>query len=119
MTFGFTAGFATARETFVNSLPSPEKFVFSKYQIESIERVNLVPRLSMVVTRFRSFIEDFVICCNKITKFLCPRYCFTRSLSAKIPCDLGSLADLTILLFSEVSLNTMLPRCHFERTFRI
>ena len=41
----------------------------------------------MFVSRFTSFVEDFVISCDEITKFLCPRYCIPSSLSARSPCD--------------------------------
>ena len=37
--------FLTARETFVNSFPSPEKSLFCTDKIESIEWQDLVPRL--------------------------------------------------------------------------
>ena len=37
----------TARETFVNFFPSPEKFLFCTGTTESIEWLNLVPRLSI------------------------------------------------------------------------
>ena len=37
--------FATARGTFVNSFPSPVKYLFCTDRIESIEWQDLVPRL--------------------------------------------------------------------------
>ena len=37
--------FPTARESFVNSFPSPEKFWFYKGMIVSVEWLNLVPQL--------------------------------------------------------------------------
>ena len=39
-----TLGFSTARETFVNSFPSPEKFQFYTDMMVSIERLHLVQR---------------------------------------------------------------------------
>ena len=53
----------------------------------------------VTVSRFTSFIEDFVICCCQFTKFSCLRYCFAISPSAKSPCHLGSLAYFAISVF--------------------
>ena len=39
------SAFLTARESFVNSFPFPEKFLFDTDKIESIEWQDLVPRL--------------------------------------------------------------------------
>ena len=39
------SAFPTAREAFVNSFPSPEKFLFCTDKIEPIEWQDLVPRL--------------------------------------------------------------------------
>ena len=77
--------------------------------------------ISMVVSRFTSFTENFVICCNQVTKVCCSKYCFTSAFPARSPWNLGSLADLAIKVFREVSTNTVLPWFwyHFRRTFRI
>ena len=56
-----TLAFSMARETFVNPFLSPRKFFFYTDKIESIEWQDLVPRgfVSMIVSRFTSFDEDF------------------------------------------------------------
>ena len=113
------SAFQSARETFVNFFPSPEKFLFCTGTTESIEWQNLVPRLSIDVPRFTSFVADFVISCNQITKFLCLRCRITSSPSARSPCNFGSLAHLAIVVLREVTINTVLSWCHFHTTFRI
>ena len=75
--------------------------------------------VSMIVSRFISFVEDFVICCYEVTKFLCPRYWFASSPSAKSPCNVGPLAYFAISVFREMSINTVLLGSHFQRIFRI
>ena len=100
----------TARETGVNSCPSRVKFFF-------FARVSLYPLccqvlhhvcISMIVSRFTSLIEDFdrLLSSHRIfpLEALLP-----SSSSARSPCDFGSLADFTILVFWEVSMNTVLP----------
>ena len=57
--------------------------------------------------------EDFVICCNQITKNFCTRYDFANTSSAQCPCDF--LADLAISVFREVSINSVFhPNPHFS-----
>ena len=71
--------------------------------------------ISMIVSRFTSFIGNFVICCNQITKICCTRYDSANTSSARSPRNLGPLADFAIFVFPEMSLNTMVP----SKTFRI
>ena len=62
--------------------------------------------ISMIVSRFTTFSENFVICCNQVTKIFCTRYDSANTSSARGPCDFGPLADLAISVFREVSINT-------------
>ena len=71
--------------------------------------------ISMIVSRFTTFTENFVICCNQITKIFCTRYGSANTSSARGPCDFGPLADLAISVFREVSINTVFTQI---RTFR-
>ena len=57
--------------------------------------------ISMIVSRFTTFTENFVICCNQITKIFCTRYGSANASSARGPCNFG-LADLPISVFREV-----------------
>ena len=63
----------------------------------------------MVVSRLVSCVEDFVIYRYQVTEFLCSWCWFTTSPSARIPCNLVSRADLAILVFRVVRMNTVLP----------
>ena len=69
--------------------------------------------ISVIVSRFTSFTEDLVICCNQITKICCTRYDSANTSSARGPCDFGPLADLAISVFREVTINTVFVRYHF------
>ena len=44
--------------------------------------------ISMIVSRFTTFNENFVICCIQITKIFCTRYDSANASSARGPCDL-------------------------------
>ena len=59
--------------------------------------------VSVIVSWFTFLIEDFVVCCYKVTKPFCSRYCFASASSARSPCHLGSQAYLAILIFREVT----------------
>ena len=66
----------------------------------------------MIVSIFTTFTENFVICCNQITKIFRTRYGSANTSSARSPCDFGPLADLAISVFREVSKNTVLTQIH-------
>ena len=63
----------------------------------------------MIVPWFSSFVEDFVISCNQITKLFSLRYCFASASSSRNPCHFGSQACFAILVIWELSLNIVLP----------
>ena len=63
--------------------------------------------ISMIVSRFTSFTENFVICCYQVTKIFCTGYGSTNASSARGPCDFGPLADLAISVFREMSMNSV------------
>ena len=63
--------------------------------------------ISMIVSRFTIFTENFAICCNQVTKIFCAKYGSAKASSARGPCDVGPLADLAISVFREVSINTV------------
>ena len=47
--------------------------------------------ISMIVSRFTTFTDNFVICCNQITKIFCMWYDSANTSSARGPCDFGPL----------------------------
>ena len=49
---------------------------------------------SMIASRSTTFTENFVICCNQITKIFCTRYGSANASSARGPCNFGPLANL-------------------------
>ena len=74
---------------------------------------------SMIASRFTTFTENFVICCNQITKIFCTKYDSANVSSAQGPCNFGSLANLEISVFGEVSNNTVLTQIHTSRRRRL
>ena len=68
--------------------------------------------ISMIVSRFTTFTENFVICCNQITKIFCTRYDSANASSAWCPRNFGPLTDLAISVFREVSTNTVFTQIH-------
>ena len=79
--------------------------------------------ISVIVSRFTIFTENFVICCYQVTKIFCTRYGFAIASSAWGPCNFGPLTDLAISVFREVSINTVLTQiltsleCGLQRRF--
>ena len=71
--------------------------------------------ISMIVSRFTTFTENFVICCNQITKIFCTRYGSANASSARGSCNFGPLTDLAISVFREVSINTVFTQIHTSR----
>ena len=77
--------------------------------------------VSVIVSRFTSFVENLMICRYQVTKLFCSRWSFASASSARGFCYLGSQASVAIWVLREVSKNTVLPRlcCHSRRMFRI
>ena len=76
--------------------------------------------ISMIVSRFTSFTDNFVMGCNQITKIFCTRFDSTNTSSARSPCDFGPVADLAISVFREVSINTVLTQNpHFSKVLKM
>ena len=75
--------------------------------------------MSMIVSRFTTFSENFVICCNQITKIFCTMYGSANASSARGPCDFGPLTDLAISVFREVSIKTVFAQIHISRTCKL
>ena len=73
--------------------------------------------ISMIVSRFTTFTDNFVIGCDEITKIFYTRYDSANTSSARGPCDFGPLADLAISVFREVSINTVLTQIHTSHRF--
>ena len=63
----------------------------------------------VIVSRFTSLIEDFVITRFQVTKLFCSRYCFTSAFPARRTCHVASQADFAISVFREVRINYVLP----------
>ena len=71
--------------------------------------------ISMIVSRFTIFTENFVICCYQVTKIFCTRHGSAIASSARCPCNFGPLTDLPISVFREMSVNTVLAQIHTSR----
>ena len=72
--------------------------------------------LSMIVSSFTTFTENFVICCYQVTKNFCTRYGSANASSARGSCNFGPLTDLAISVFREVSINTVYTQIRTSRT---
>ena len=68
--------------------------------------------ISVLVSRFTTFTENFVMGCNQITKFFCTKYDSAIASSARGPCEVGPVADLAISVFREGSINTVFTQIH-------
>ena len=66
--------------------------------------------ISMIVSRFTIFTENFVICCFQVTKNFCTRYCSAIASSAWGPCNFGPFTDLAVSVFREMSVSTVLTQ---------
>ena len=75
--------------------------------------------ISMIVSRFATFTENFVICCYQVTKLFSTKYGFSIASSARGPCNFGPLTDLAISVFREMSINTVLTQILTSRRRRL
>ena len=75
--------------------------------------------ISMIVSRFTTFTENFVICCYQITKNVCTKYGSANVSSARGPCYFGPLTDLAISVFEEKNINTVFTQIHTSRRRRL
>ena len=71
--------------------------------------------ISMIVSRFTTFTENFAICCIQITKISCTRYGIANASPARDPCNFGPLTDLASSVFREVNINTVFTQIHTSR----
>ena len=71
--------------------------------------------ISMIVSRFTSFTDNFKIGCNQITNICCTRYGSANTSSSWGSCNFGPLADLAISVFQKVSFNTVFTQIHTSR----
>ena len=73
-------------------------------------RLNPLVARSMIVSRLAIVIGDFVVCCYQVTKVYSTRYGFAIASSAWGPCNFGPFTDLSISVFREMSINTVLTQ---------
>ena len=96
----------------------PRSFCFARIRLDPLGgQVLHHDCTSVIVSRFTTFTDNFVIGCNQIIKIFCTRFDSTNTSSARSPCDFGSLADLTISVFWELSINTVLTQIHTSHRF--
>ena len=121
MTLGFLSG---SRNFLQASLGFLWSFCFVRLRLDPFGgQVLHHDCTSMIVSRFTTFTENFVICYNQITKIVCTRYGSAIASSAWGPCNSGPLTDLAISVFREMNINTMLTQiltsleCGLKRYF--
>ena len=66
--------------------------------------------ISVIVSRFTIFTENFVICCHQVTKIFGTRYDSANASSARGPCNFVPLTDLAISVFGEMRKDTVLTQ---------
>ena len=106
------SAFPTVREAFVNSSPSPEKFLFCTDKIESSEWLNFVPR-----QHYRWLFRDSPSSLRTLRSAVgtaSPVRFLQRALVILVRLQISQFRS-----FWEESINTVLPGCHFRWTFRI
>ena len=121
--YWWLSAFPTARETFVNSFPSPDRFWFwfCTDKIESIEWQNLVPRLRVGDCSGIHFLR-WRLCdllWSSHQNFSVRGTASPVRLLQGALVIFGSQPDFAMSVFGEVSKDIVLPRYHFCRTFRI
>ena len=76
--------------------------------------------ISMIVSRFTSFTDKFVISCYQVSKIFCTRYDPTNTSSAQGPCDFGPLADLAIFgLSGSETKYCAWPNIHYAQVLKM
>ena len=77
-----------------------ESFCFARIRLDPLGgQVLHLDCISMIVSKFKTFTENFVICCYQVTKIFCTRYGSAIASSARCPCNFGPLTDLAISVF--------------------
>ena len=106
MTLGFLSGSKNFLQASLGFLWS---FCFARIRLDPLGgQVLHHDCISMTVSRFSTFTENFVIFCYQVTKIFCTRYGSAIPSSARGPCNFGLLADLAISVFRWMSINTVL-----------
>ena len=86
-------------------------FCFARIRLDPLSgQVPFHDCISMIVSRFTTFTENFMISCYQVTKIFSTRYGSTIASPARGPCNFGPLADLVISVFREMSINTVLTQ---------
>ena len=86
-------------------------FVFARMRLDPFGgQVLHHDGISMIVSRLTIFTENFVICCNQITKIYSTRYGVAIASSARGPCNFSPFTDLAISVFRKMSINTVLTQ---------
>ena len=121
LSVSMTLGFLSGSKNFCKFLcVSWQVFVFARIRLDPLGgQVLHHDCISMIVSRFTTFTENFVICCNQITKIFCTRYGSANASPARSPCNFGPLADLAISDFWEVSITTVFTQIHTSRRRRL
>ena len=120
-----TLGFLSGSKNFCKLLcVSCEVFVFARIRLDPLSgEVLHHDCISVIVSRFTIFTENFVICCCQVAKMFCTKYGSAIASSAWGPCDFGPLTDLAISVSWEVSINTVFTQiftsleCGLQRYF--
>ena len=74
----------------------------------------------MIVSRFTTFTENFVICCYQVTKIYARGTAPPlRLLHGAGPCNFSPLADLAISVFRELIVNTVITQIRTSRKRRL
>ena len=75
--------------------------------------------ISMIVSRFATFTENFVIRCYQVTKIFSTRYGSAIASSAWSPSNLVLWQDLAISVFGKMSIKTVFTQSRTSRKLRL
>ena len=114
--FWFTLGF---QELLQASLGFLWSFCFARIRLDPLGgQVMHDDCISMIVSRFTNFTENFVICCNQIAKISCTRYGSANASSARGPCIFLVLWQISQFGSSRKWVWTLcLPNPHFSQAY--
>ena len=79
-----------------------KSFCFARIGLDPLScQVLYHDSVSMIVSRFTSFTEKFLVCCDQVTEFFRSRHDCTSAFSERSPCYFGPLADVAIFVLRE------------------
>ena len=110
----------SAPGTSLGSSGSPGKFLFTRVGLYPLSCQILHHHgISMIVSRFTFFSENFVIRCDQVTEMFRSGHDCTSTSSARRPCYFRPQADIAIWVLRKLRIYTVLTRTRFHFCSRL